>query len=444
MTTRALPVTDAELAAALTPTAVLSVPSGLVARIDAEIDLTDQRPTSWLRLPAILAPRYPDQRGAIGVALAVVLLSLMLLAAAVVASRLLSPSLPHGNGPADIFYRGGYIEVQPDGSPVVLRSFPGVEGGSAAWSPTGDRVAVWGGANRTFRLLIADAEWRVLTSVDVQARLGVATPVVPVSGFLSWSADGTIVVFDGSVRGLSHIYRYDVLTDRLADISPAGIAGAWPALSPDGRRVAFIPDDQVVAGRRPWIMMSDGTDAHPLVTELPDETIAGSGYTAMAWSHDGRQILFDAQRGGQFRLFVVNGDGTGLVRLAPELPSTFAGLWSPDDRQILFSNYVRPTENRDFDIWVVDRDGSQPERVMADADSLGFSPDGRSILVSTPSCDSDRRRTNQCDPAIWSIDRATGTHREVVSKETLDSLGDLDHRDDHGGLGWTTWRPVYP
>jgi Tol biopolymer transport system component len=442
MTTRMLPLTDAELAEALTPTSALIVPSGLTARIDAELELTDQRPASWLRMPRSLAPRYPDQRGPLAVAFVVLLIAVSLFAAALVASRLFAPSLPHGNGPIDISYRGGYIEVAPDGSSVVLRSFPGLQDALAAWSPTGDRIAFWGGMNRVYLLLIADADGHVLESVDVRERLGLASLAVPSGGDLSWSSDGRTVVFDAAIRGSSRIFRYDLTTDRLTDISPAGLAGGWAALSPDGLRVAFIPDDQVVAGRRPWIMTSEGMDARPLTDDLPDHIIAGSGFAPMSWSSDGRQLLFDAQlSGGQFRLFVINGDGTGLKRLVPDLPSPFSGIWSPDDRQILFGNYVGATEDHDFDAWVVDRDGSNAERMVVDADGLGFSPDGRSILVSSLSCASDLRRTDQCEPAILSIDRATGVSKQLVSKEALNALGPVD---DRGGLGWVSWRPVYP
>jgi Tol biopolymer transport system component len=442
MTARLSPLTDLDLTEALSPSAQLAPPAGLIARIEAEIDVTGQRGRSRLRMPAIMTPHYPDQRNVWVLAVLGLLLVLSLFAAAVVASRLLERVLPHANGPVDIAFRNGYIEVAPDGSSLVEHDLPGLDYAAASWSPRGDRIAFWGGRDHVAKLVFADAHGTVLDAIDVQARLGLPSTVAPAPGVLSWSADGQILVFDGSMRGSSRIFRYDVPTATLRDITPPNVIGAWPAVSPDGHLVALIPDDEVVAGRRPWIMTVDGTNAHPLGDVLPDGIIAGSGFGAPTWSNDGRQLLFEAQISAQRMLFVVDGDGANLRRIAAQFESPFNGFWSPDGGQILFENAVASLDH-DFDAWIVDRDGSNPIRVIEDADPLGFSPDGSAILVSTPSCSGYRRRANLCEPAIWSIDRKTGIATPLVSRDQLNAVGPLDIHDVHDGLGWSAWRPVY-
>ncbi|MEO0996851.1 MAG: hypothetical protein AAFX58_04970, partial [Pseudomonadota bacterium] len=108
------------------------------------------------------------------------------------------------------------------------------------------------------------------------------------------------------------------------------IAARDPALSPDGRTIAFF---QSAAGPMGdiWTIPAEGGPATRLTD---DETFAGSP----AWTADGRYILFSSQRGGSRNIWRVPAAG-GI----PEPLLTGAGdnaepAVSADGRKLVFTN----------------------------------------------------------------------------------------------------------
>jgi WD40-like Beta Propeller Repeat len=148
--------------------------------------------------------------------------------------------------------------------------------------------------------------------------------------------------------------------------------GATP--SEHGGRIVYagaLGGNWVIHTTRP-----DGTGAAPIpIVDLPDDAFHPS------WSPDGSRIVFDARspgpsalEGGNRDLYVVDADGSNLVRLTSEDGWDYQPAWSPDGSRIAFVRNS-PVE----DIWVMDADGGAPERLtegVAFDLSPSWSPEG--------------------------------------------------------------------
>ncbi len=101
------------------------------------------------------------------------------------------------------------------------------------------------------------------------------------------------------------------------------------AFSPDGRRLAFTAE---YAGRDVLYVLDVATRrVVARLGRLPFESV-----TSPTWSPDGRRLAFSASQGGFTDLCIVNADGTGLERLTTDQFAELQPAWSPDGRTIAF------------------------------------------------------------------------------------------------------------
>ena len=139
-----------------------------------------------------------------------------------------------------------------------------------------------------------------------------------------------------------------------------------------------------------YLMNDDGSDLVRL-TDDPATDVDPS------WSPDGRMIAFTSDRDGDEEIFVINADGSGLRQLTSNDASDCCAGWSPDGRQVVFnSNWP----DGDQDIYVINSDGSGLVNLTdfpGDDRNPAWSPDGLKIAF-------DARRDGQAEIYVMNAD----------------------------------------
>jgi Tol biopolymer transport system component len=157
-----------------------------------------------------------------------------------------------------------------------------------------------------------------------------------------------------------------------------------PAWSPDGSKIAFVRFREGGAGI--WVMNVDGTGARRITDGGPDVDGTDLG---PAWSPDGSRIAF-AREGrpakaatGNTDIYVVNADGTDVVRLTDDPMMEYAPTWSPDGSRIAFAAYDLAAGGHPpspLRLYVMNADGTDVEALGPEnMEGLSWSPDGTEI-----------------------------------------------------------------
>ena len=166
---------------------------------------------------------------------------------------------------------------------------------------------------------------------------------------------------------------------RLTD-HPAG--DFQPVFSPDGRRIAFV--SLRTGNFKIFVMNADGTQER-LLTKTPKWV----GDASPSWSPDGRWIAFASSRlkDGNPEIFKMRPDGSRVTRLtftdtAGEIsPDDGFPSWSPDGRSIVFSSTRAAAQH---DLYVMGADGKNVRRLTTNPSfddwAAKWSRDGRSIV----------------------------------------------------------------
>ncbi len=165
-----------------------------------------------------------------------------------------------------------------------------------------------------------------------------------------------------STEGTPDIYRMSLDGKSSTSITkgPNGAMNVEPAVSPDGKKLAFSSD----RSGKPMIytMDSDGKNAKRI-------TFGGKYNSTPTWSPDGKVLAFAGYEKDHFDIFTINVDGTGLKRLTEatridtKKPATNEDpTFSPDGRHVMFISDRTGTKQ----LWIVNSDGSNERRITTD------------------------------------------------------------------------------
>lgn len=154
--------------------------------------------------------------------------------------------------------------------------------------------------------------------------------------------------------------------------APASLPSlSQPALSPDGREIAFVSGGDI------WSVPAEGGEAHLLVSDPATES-------RPLWSPDGSRLAFVSTRTGNGDIYVLTLTTGQLDRITYADAAEDLDAWSADGRWLYF------TSNSDdiagtTDVFRVSAEGGTPlevshERYLAEFESAP-SPDGKTLAM---------------------------------------------------------------
>lgn len=143
---------------------------------------------------------------------------------------------------------------------------------------------------------------------------------------------------------------------------------------------------------------------HPCSAQVEASTPALYHDYGPVWSPDGERLAFYSNRAGSFDLYVVNADGSELIRITddPRADDQFPS-WSPDGKRLAFQS----NRASDGDIFLIRPDGTDLERLTRDGGrgTPAWAPESNRVVY--------RRRVSGHLQLFW-IDVASAATTQVT------------------------------
>ena len=215
---------------------------------------------------------------------------------------------------------GGEPVAVTDGSSTDL---------NPVWSPDGKYLyfsSNRGGSSNIWRVAIDEDTGKTTRVLEAVTAIGANTSVL----HLSLSRDGKQMAYSAQtdVRNLQRVpfNSADGTIGKPVPVTQGSMQLWFPDSSPDGQWLTAYSMGQQ---RHIFVMRSDGTELH-------DVTPDNNRYFWPRWSPDGQRLVFSSRRTGEYELWMMNRDGSGLQQLTQSAGGHYSP-WSPDGSMIAYS-----------------------------------------------------------------------------------------------------------
>jgi len=225
------------------------------------------------------------------------------------------------------------------------------------------------------------------------------------------------LIFTRVGNGLQDLYTMDLNGKNLRQVTTSYAFEDWGSWSPDTFKILFmsnrIPDTSFTARFQIYVMNSDGSNVSQLTFPNPARDSTGhvkdttSNYHP-AWSPDGTKIAFGSTRDTNPQIYVMDPNGSNVVRLTHNSAADGQPAWSPDGTKIAFAT----DRDGNNEIYVMNANGSVQVNLTNNAGSdlaPAWSPDGTKIAFQSD------RQTNY---AVWVMNADGSNPTRLTSPST--------------------------
>ena len=226
------------------------------------------------------------------------------------------------------------------------------------WSPDGRSILVKGSNNRRWGLYELDAQTGAVTPIVQTTGSGGSRPEYSPDGraIFYWRSEGSAGA--GPTRIVARDLESGAESDLLRVVPPASISHIM-VVSPDGQRLAFFMADSDTQSMALKVMPAAGGEPRELLrVHRPDDFGNLHNYSALAWTPDGRELLFGKRTAasrssrGMVELWRISAEGGAPQRVGLAMNRLSHLRFHPDGQRIVFDAVDARPENNE--VWVME------------------------------------------------------------------------------------------